>query len=58
MPQKFLLNILIKRLEGKTELLISKMQFDFRKDYGPVMWYNGKIMDLLCGTMEEIIILE
>ena len=43
MPQKILLNILIKRLEGKTELLISKMQFDFRKGY---------------GTREEIILLE
>ena len=43
MPQKILLNILIKRLEGKTELRISKMQFDFRKVYEPMVayMYNG-----------------
>ena len=34
---------LTKGLEGKTEILISKMQFDFRKGY---------------GTREEIILLE
>ena len=45
MPQKIFLNILIKRLEGKTELLISKVEFDQER-----LWTYG--------TMEEIIILE